>query len=139
MFENRRNLTIEWGDCDPAGIVYFPRYLAMFDACTWALFTAALGMRKPALLARYGTVGCPMVDLHTRFLVPCTYGDDVVVESRIAELRRSSFEIRHRLLRAGELAVEGRETRVWSARDPDQPGRIRSQPIPADVRARLDG
>lgn len=137
MFEHRRNITIEWGDCDPAGIVYFPRYLAVFDACTWALFTAALGMKKAALLQHYGTVGCPMVDLHARFLIPCTYGDDVMVESRIAELRRSSFEVEHRLFKDGELAVEGRETRVWSAPDPDRPGRIKAQPIPADVRERL--
>ncbi|MGD9508061.1 MAG: acyl-CoA thioesterase [Geminicoccaceae bacterium] len=139
MFGNRHALTIEWGDCDPAGIVYFPRYLALFDNCTWALFTAALGRKKGAILAHYGTVGCPMVDLHTRFLRPCTFGDEVVVESRIEELRRSSFAVAHRLLRGGELAVEGRETRVWSIADPEQPGRIRSEPIPAEVRTRLGG
>ena len=139
MFANRRTILIEWGDCDPAGIVYFPRYLAMFDNCTWALFTAGLGMNKAALLAHYATVGCPMVELHTRFLLPSTFGDEVVVESRIALLRRSSFEIGHRLLKAGELAVEARETRVWSALDPDQPGRLKSQPIPAEVRAKLGG
>ena len=81
MFEHRRNITIEWGDCDPAGIVFFPRYLAIFDSCTWSLFTAALGMSKKTLLARFGTVGCPMVDLRARFLIPCSFGDEVVVEA----------------------------------------------------------
>lgn len=138
MFEHRRNLTIEWGDCDPAGIVFFPRYLAIFDSCTWSLFTAALGMRKRDLLARFGTVGSPMVDLRARFLIPCTYGDEVMVESRVAELRRSSFDVRHRLLKNDQLAVEGLETRVWSAIDPDRPGRLRSLPIPAEIRARLE-
>jgi 4-hydroxybenzoyl-CoA thioesterase len=137
MFENRRDITIQWGDCDPAGIVYFPRYFAIFDSCTWALFTAALGMKKAALLARYGTIGCPMVDVRATFVIPCTFGDEVIVESRIAELRRSSFNVQHRLLRAGESAVESLETRVWSAADPDQPGRLKSQPIPSEVRARL--
>ena len=37
----RRTIPVEFNHCDPAGIVYFPRYLAIFDACTWALFTAA--------------------------------------------------------------------------------------------------
>ena len=137
MFEHRREITIEWGDCDPAGIVFFPRYLAIFDACTWALFTAALGMKKPALLAHFGTVGCPMVDLRVRFLIPCTFGDEVVVDSRIAELRRSSFDVQHRLLKGGEPAVEGLETRVWSTADSARPGRLRSQPIPPEVRERL--
>lgn len=31
MLTNRRTVRIEWGDCDPAGIVYFPRYFAIFD------------------------------------------------------------------------------------------------------------
>lgn len=138
MFEHRRNVTIEWGDCDPAGIVFFPRYLAIFDSCTWAMFTAALGMKKRDLLTRFGTVGCPMVDLRARFLIPCTFGDEVVVESCVAELRRSSFDVRHRLLKGDQLAVEGLETRVWSAPDPDRPGRLRSQPIPPEVRTRLE-
>jgi 4-hydroxybenzoyl-CoA thioesterase len=137
MFAHRRDITIEWGDCDPAGIVFFPRYLAIFDACTWSLFTAAFGMNKRKLLAHFRTVGCPMVDLRARFLIPCTFGDEVVVESRIGQLRRSSFSVEHRLLKAGELAVEGLETRVWSATDPDRPERLKSQPIPPEVRARL--
>ena len=138
MFEHRRDLTIEWGDCDPAGIVFFPRYLAIFDSSTWSLFTAALGMRKRDLLARFWTVGAPMVDLRVRFLIPCTYGDEVVVESRVAELRRSSFDVRHRLLKDDQLAIEGLETRVWSVIDPNRPGRLRSQPIPAEIRVRLE-
>lgn len=31
MYVNRRRVTIEWGDCDPAGIVFYPRYFAMFS------------------------------------------------------------------------------------------------------------
>jgi 4-hydroxybenzoyl-CoA thioesterase len=139
MFEHRRAVTIEWGDCDPAGIVYFPRYLAMFDSCTWALFTAALGMKKAALLAHFGTVDCPMVEVRARFLIPCTFGDEVVVESRIADLRRSSFDVQHRLLKGRMLAVEGLETRVWSVADAGRPGQLKSQPIPLEVRARLGG
>ena len=41
MLVNRRRVRIEWGDCDPAGIVFYPRYFAMFDASTHALFEAA--------------------------------------------------------------------------------------------------
>ena len=139
MFVNTRRITIEWGDCDPAGIVFFPRYLAYFDACTWALFTAALGRRKRELLAHYGTVGCPMVDLRTRFLIPSTYGDEVVVETQVRTFRRSSFEVQHRLLKEGVLAVEGVETRVWAAADPDRPGRLKALPVPDEVIASLGG
>jgi len=32
MLKNTHTQTIEWGDCDPAGIVFYPRYFAYFDA-----------------------------------------------------------------------------------------------------------
>jgi 4-hydroxybenzoyl-CoA thioesterase len=50
---------------------------------------------------------------------------------------RSSFKIEHRLTHDGALAVEGFETRVWVARDPADPTRIKSQPIPPAIVARL--
>ena len=46
MLVYTRTTRIEWGDCDPAGIVFYPRYFAMFDSCTTALFSQALGMSK---------------------------------------------------------------------------------------------
>jgi len=38
---------------------------------------------------------------------------------------------------AGELAVDGRETRVWAIRDADNPAKIKSKPIPPEVVARF--
>lgn len=133
---NRRMVTIEWGDCDPAGIVFYPRYFAIFDACTAALFQAALGMPKIRWLDKYGIVGIPMVDTRAKFSTPAVFGDEVLVESRVAAFRRSSFDVQHKLLKAdGALGVEGFETRVWTIRDPADPRRIRSAPIPAEVMA----
>ena len=130
---HRRPVTIEWGDCDPAGIVFYPRYFAMFDASTAALFQAALGMPKIAWTRHFGMLGIPMVDTRSKFYVPCAYGDEVVIESRVTAFRRSSFDVTHRLLRQdGTLAVEGFETRVWTARE-EGTGRIHSAPIPEVV------
>src|SRR5215813_13914659 len=47
--KNRKTIQIEWGDCDPAQIVYFPRYFAYFDSCTTALFKKA-GLVKREML-----------------------------------------------------------------------------------------
>ena len=136
MLTNRRTIRIEWGDCDAAGIVYFPRYIEYFDACTVHLFEAA-GLKKPEMLRLYGMAGYPMVDLKARFLIPSTFGDDVEVVSTIAEFGRSSFKVQHQLLRAEGLAVEATETRVWTVHDPDNAGRLKSQPIPEAVKARF--
>ena len=133
MFTNRRTVRIEWGDCDAAGIVYFPRYVEYFDACTVRLFEAA-GFPKPEMLKRFGMAGYPMVDLRMRFMIPSTFGDDVVVESSITEFGRSSFKVHHRLLRGEDLAVEGFETRVWTVLDPEQPGRLKSQAVPEEIK-----
>jgi 4-hydroxybenzoyl-CoA thioesterase len=138
-FVHRRPVTIEWGDCDPAGIVFYPRYFAMFDASTAALFDAALGMPKIRWTKKFGILGIPMVDTRAKFQVPSAYGDQVVIESRVTAFRRSSFDVEHRLLKEGDvLGVEGFETRVWTARDPET-GRIRSAAIPPEVVAAFAG
>ena len=134
MLTSARNILIEWGDCDPAGIVFYPRYFAWFDACTASLFAAA-GLPKPQMIEKYNLLGIPMVDTRARFIVPSKFGDEVRIESTIIEFRRSSFDVRHQLFRGETLAVEGFETRVWTIRDPANPERIKSQAIPAEVLA----
>jgi 4-hydroxybenzoyl-CoA thioesterase len=133
MLKNTRVVRIEWGDCDPAGIVFYPRFFAMFDASTTALFERALGMTKYQFMKHYDFVGYPMVDTRAKFIIPARFGDDVVIESTVREFRRSSFDIGHRLLKAGALAVEGFETRVWASRDENDPNKISSAAIPGEV------
>lgn len=133
---NRREVFIEWGDCDPAGIVYYPRYFVMFDNATVALFAAA-GLPKAQMVADHGIVGIPMVDTRARFLIPSRWGETVTIESTIAAWKRSSFDVEHRVYKGDQLAIEAWETRVWVAHDPDAPGGIRSRPIPDAVKARF--
>ena len=119
MLTNTHSVTIEWGHCDPAGIVYFPNYFTYFDTGTNALFLRALGYNKFEMLRRYGIVGIPLVDVGARFIVPSTFGDVVTIESTVAEIRRSSFRMQHRLL-------QGRDARRGRDRDP-RLGRPRSR------------
>lgn len=136
MLTNRKTIHVEWGDCDPAGIVYYPRYFAYFDNCTAALFEAA-GLPKHKMLKTYGIVGIPMVDTRARFLAPSRFGDDVIVESSITQWRRSSFEVQHKLFRGDVLAVECSETRVWAVRSTADPEAIEGRAVPQDVIARF--
>jgi 4-hydroxybenzoyl-CoA thioesterase len=134
---SRRQLTIEWSHCDPAGIVFNSRFFEYFDWGTWTLFEKALGVRPPDLAGTFGIVGLPLVDAGARFVAPARFGDVVELTSHVSEFRRSSFDVDHRLTVRDELAVEGRETRVWAARDPADASQIKAQPIPADVIARF--
>jgi 4-hydroxybenzoyl-CoA thioesterase len=129
---NRKTIHIEWGDCDPAQIVHYPRYLAYFDACTTALFKRA-GLSKRQMLKTYQIIGIPMVDLHVSFKVPSRFSDTVIVDSEVTEWRRSSFCIRHRLFNKRALAVECLEIRVWAAVSETDPERIESKPVPREV------
>ena len=136
-FIHRRQFTIEWGHCDPAGIVFNSRFFEFFDWGTWILFEAALGVRPPDLPRAFGIVGIPLVDASARFLAPARFGDVVELTSQVSEFRRSSFDVAHQVFVHGALAVEGRETRVWAVRDGADAAKIRSQPIPDEVTARF--
>jgi len=133
----RRQLTIEWGQCDPAGIVFNARFFEMFDISTWLLFETALGVTAHQLAETYGIMGIPLVDARANFLLSAKFGDVVEIASRVTEFRRSSFDVEHRLTLGGELAVDGAETRVWAARDKDNPDKIGGVAIPSEVIARF--
>jgi 4-hydroxybenzoyl-CoA thioesterase len=131
---NTRIVRIEWGDCDPAGIIFYPRYFEIFDNATAALFERALGMTKFEYLKAYGFAGFPLVDSRARFLRPTRFGDDVTVDSRAA-FGTSSFTVEHRISLSGMPCAECTEKRVWAVRDSG--GRITAQPVPDAVRAKF--
>jgi len=139
MLTSRHQVTVEWGHCDPAGIVYFPNYFSYFDNSTNALFLRALGFNKYEMLRKYDIIGIPLIDVGARFILPSVFGDLVTIESSVAKIGRSSFRMQHRLLKGDALAVEGHEIRVWAGRDPADPDKLKSRPIPAEVVARLSG
>lgn len=135
---HRRALRIAWGQCDPAGIVFYPQFLVMFDNGTAELF-AHSGQSPSEMRRHYGIIGMPLVEQGAKFLLPCRFDEDILVESHVEAWGRSSFTVRHRVLKAGEIAVDGFEKRVWAASDPEKPGRIKAVPLPAEVVAALGG
>ncbi len=134
----RKTITIEWGDCDPAQIVHFPRYFSYFDACTTALFKKA-GLSKREMLKTYQIVGIPLVDVHASFSAPSRFSDTVTVESEVTEWRRSSFCVRHKLFNGNVLAVDCVETRVWAVQSIADEEQIESKPVPREVIAMFSG
>ena len=112
MFVNKRDVQIQWGDCDPANIVYYPRYFAMFDNSTSIMFEAA-GFSKQDIIHKYGLVGIPMVDTRAKFHIPSTHGDWIRIESRIESFKRSSFEVIHNVFKGEASGDRGvRDPRV---------------------------
>jgi len=136
MFEHEMRLMVQWGDCDPAGIVFFPNYFRWFDDCTSALFAAA-GLPLPALFVSHKVIGIPIVDVRANFKIPAAFGDELLAKSSVSAWKRSSFVVQHHLYKDDALAVEGFVTRVWTAADSANPGRMKSQPVPKEIIDRL--
>jgi 4-hydroxybenzoyl-CoA thioesterase len=131
---NRRVLRIEFGNCDPARIVYYPNYVAWIDQSTHHLFEAA-GMPLREMQATLG-LQVPIVDLSMKFLGPAGWGDEIEIESSIGRWGSKSFDLAHRITdaRTGAAIAEARETRVCVQIDPSEPKKLKGRSIPDEMR-----
>lgn len=110
---------VYWGDCDPAGIIFYPTYFRWFDAASWALF-ASVGYTAKRLRSE-GRV-LPLVGADCQFIHPAEQADRCEVRSRITRFGGKSFVVAHEVVRAdGTVLARGTETRVWG-RHADGPG-----------------
>src|SRR2546422_2200227 len=111
------------GDCDPAGIIFYPPYFRWMDAAAWALMeSAGYGAKR----MRAEQLAMPLVSAECQFLAPAEHGDRCEVRSRIARFGGKSFVVAHDIVRAdGTALAKGTETRVWGrfASGPGTPDR----------------
>ena len=128
-------MIVEFGHCDPTRMVTPKHLFEYFDNGTWSLFEAALGVARRDFLDVFGIL--PLVDVRLDCRKTVRFGDEIEIASRIAEFRRSSFDVEHRVSSGGELAVLGGETRVWAVRNKDDPEKISARPIPDEIVARF--
>jgi 4-hydroxybenzoyl-CoA thioesterase len=126
---------VHFGDCDPAGIVFFPNFSRWMDQASLAFFMAC-GVPPWRELARTrGIIGTPVLEIQTQFVRAATYGEQLQVHTTIESWAAKTFTHRHQVRRGDELICEGTEVRAFVVRDPNDPGRIKSIPIPADLQA----
>lgn len=124
---------VEWGDCDPAGIIYYPRYYHFMDG-VFHEFAAARGFSQRSLREAHGLLGTPLVDTGCRFLSPVSYGDLLTIDLTLDHVGGSSLRVGYVFSCEGRSIAEGFEARVFS-REID--GVIGKAQIPAEIRAKL--
>ena len=129
---------VQFGDCDPAGIVFFPNFSRWMDEASLGFFRACGVPPWRELAKTRGIVGTPLLEIHTRFLKPATYGQTLQVHTTVEQWAAKTFRHRHRILRGDELLCEGTEVRAFVIRDPADPDRIQAIPLPEDIRALCD-
>jgi 4-hydroxybenzoyl-CoA thioesterase len=126
---------VHFGDCDPAGIVFFPNFSRWMDEASLAFFKACGVPPWRELLMTRGIVGTPLLEIHTRFYAAATYGETIDVHTTIDSWAAKTFVHRHRVLRADVLICEGTEVRAFVRRDPDGSDRLRAMAVPEDIKA----
>ena len=133
-FTNTRTVRIEWGDCDPAGIIFYPRYFEIFDASTAHIFEAALGITKFQMFKTLEFAGFPLVRTHARFLKPTRFGDDVTVESTIVLAGRASTSSTSS---ASRVTFARNAPRSACGSFATRMARLKSHPVPDEVLAKF--
>jgi 4-hydroxybenzoyl-CoA thioesterase len=128
---SKHAVQVQWGDCDPANIVFYPNYFAWFDAASHALIDPVWALKKD-LLEGLNAQACPLVEASAKFLRPSKHGQSIAFESQVIAWEERRFTVLHRGYRDGELLIEGREVRFVARPHPDNPARIQSMPIPAE-------
>ena len=130
---------IQFGDCDPAGIVFFPNFSRWMDAASLAFFVDCGVPRWRELVKTRGIVGTPLLEIHTKFVKSATYGETLTISTWVQEWRDKVFIQVHRVTRANatgeDLICEGCETRAFVKRDDANPERLRAIPVPEDIKA----
>ncbi len=129
---------VEFGDCDPAQIAFYPNFFRWFDASALNFFRKCGVPPWRETEKTTGLIGTPIVEVGCTFLRPTTYGDLLEVRTWIEEWREKSFVMKHALMRGGEKLAEAREVRVFATRHPDDPARIKAVPVPAEIRERCE-
>lgn len=125
---------VRFADCDPARIVFYPRFFELFDRATEEMFRS-VGFKWEDEFGQNGLSGLPLVDASARFISPARFGDEIEIESWIEEWRGKVFVVRHNVRAADRAIAEGREVRVWAMEAPDRPQGIRAVPMPEHVKA----
>jgi 4-hydroxybenzoyl-CoA thioesterase len=126
------HVIVQWGDCDPADIVFYPNYFRWFDAAS-RMYLEQILPPKRELLERYGILGFPIVDASARFIRPSSYGDAIEFQSAVEQWNERRFTVLHRGGRGGELLLEGREVRAAVRQHPEHAGRLQSIPVPEEI------
>ena len=129
---HKYDIQVDWGDCDPAGIVFYPNFYRWMDKGFWLLF-GSRGLTLSTLRERYKTLGGPLVDTGATFIQPVQPGEILTVNSLVQHWGTKSFRIEYKFARQTLPVATGFEVRVWGTLEKD--GSITSSAIPQEVKS----
>ena len=122
---------IRFSHCDPAGIVYFPRFFDLLHDTMEDWFTNGLGERFSELVMGKG-MGTPTVSTHCDFISPARFGDVLTIELSILRLGTASVELLFQASVQDRACFRCRHTICLFDRTT-----LKAVPIPEDLRGRM--
>ena len=127
------DMQVSFGDCDPAGIVFYPNFFVWIDRCFHALLRQRLGGHAH-LCRELGAQGIGLMEAGMNFRVPATEGDLLHIEITAIDWAARSFCLTYQALVGGQTIFTATETRGVFLRRPD--GRLRAGDV-AGLQARV--
>ncbi len=118
-------ITVEWGDCDEAGVVFYPNYFYWLD-CAFQRLLRRQGLSQRELRRRFGAV-TPIVQAHCDFKEPARYDDQLEIEVNVRAESERKFRVDYQLVSSGRTVGVGYEVRAWATIDAD--GKISGAPL----------
>lgn len=125
---------ISFGDCDPAGIVFYPHYFRFMDATLHKCLHAKTGETHDALCKRLGAKGIGLVHADLDFRAPAANGMTLSCTITAMTWHDRTVELHYRLACAGQLIAEGKEIRALFIMEG---ARMRAGPL-ADLKSLLE-
>ena len=121
---------MRFGDCDPAGLVYYP---VIFHYCHVAMeefFAECCGIPYHRLMTDE-RIGFPTVNAQAEFFVPLVYGDEAEIEVQVSRIGQTSVTLEYSIKRASDTVLCARSTNVHVSMNLDT---RRPLPIPERYR-----
>ena len=129
---------VRWGDCDPAGIAFFPRFFEWMDLASHAL-AQEMGITRQQTLGP-ASYGFPAVRADAEFLSPALLYDELEVRTTVTRVGRTSLHLTHEVMRLADetLLARGTAIRVHIRRKGGQIGEMVPYPLTREMRAVLE-
>lgn len=128
-----REIKIRFQHCDPAGIVFYPRYYEMFNQMVEDWFAEGVGMSFQAMHHELN-FGVPLVHAETDFRKASRIGEVLIFSLELVEIGTKSFQLRIQASFAGEVRVETKLTLVCVTLGDS----LRAIEIPGELRTRME-
>jgi acyl-CoA thioester hydrolase len=123
------HLRVRYAECDLQGVVFNSHYLAYFDTSLTELWRAAFGGYQSII---EGGLDVMVLEAQLRFRSPARFDDLLALQIAVTRLGNTSIASSHRIMRDGELVVEGTMMHVLV-----ELSRLKKTPIPDWMREQL--